>query len=281
MKKLFLLMVLAFLINSSLLSQSCLPQGITFTTQSQVDSFQTNYPNCTEIEGDVEISGANIVNLNGLNIISSIRGHLLIENNDLLTNLSGLENLITTGGYLSIENNNSLLTLNALTNLTSIGVFLQVTDNPAITGLSGLDNIDVNSFVHFTIAGNISLSTCEVKVICDYLDSPNGVATILSNASGCNSVQEVQDACDAIGISDYYTEPEILIFPNPSESMIFLSLKDKININEVNIYNQVGQKTLNLKQVSNTLDVSSLQQGMYIIELVSDDFIVRDKLIIK
>ena len=34
-------------------AQPCLPEGITFTTQSQMDSFPILYPNCTEIEGDV------------------------------------------------------------------------------------------------------------------------------------------------------------------------------------------------------------------------------------
>ena len=34
------------------LSQPCLPEGITFTTQAQIDSFQTNYPVCSEIEGE-------------------------------------------------------------------------------------------------------------------------------------------------------------------------------------------------------------------------------------
>ena len=47
-------------------SQSCLPERITFTIQAQIDNFQTNYPNCTEIEGVVTISGNDITNLNGL-----------------------------------------------------------------------------------------------------------------------------------------------------------------------------------------------------------------------
>ena len=36
--------------------ETCLPDGITFVLQSQVDNFQTNYPNCTEIEGSVTIT---------------------------------------------------------------------------------------------------------------------------------------------------------------------------------------------------------------------------------
>jgi len=38
-------------------AQPCLPNGITFTTQGQIDSFPINYPGCTEIGGDVVIGG--------------------------------------------------------------------------------------------------------------------------------------------------------------------------------------------------------------------------------
>lgn len=57
-------------------SQACLPQGITFSTQEQIDNFQTNYPDCTEIEGDVIIEGDEITNLDGLNVLNLIGGFL-------------------------------------------------------------------------------------------------------------------------------------------------------------------------------------------------------------
>jgi hypothetical protein len=30
-----------------IIAQGCLPDGISFTTQAQIDNFQTNYPGCT------------------------------------------------------------------------------------------------------------------------------------------------------------------------------------------------------------------------------------------
>ena len=57
MRKLFLLLYVLAISHSSLFSQGCLPEGITFTTQEQIDNFQTNYPGCTEIEGNIEIEG--------------------------------------------------------------------------------------------------------------------------------------------------------------------------------------------------------------------------------
>ena len=92
-----ILIVLLVCIHSGVISQSCLPEGITFTTQQQIDNFQLDYPGCTEIEGDVQIGeypNTDIENLNGLNVLTSIGGDLYFTHNHNLTSLTGLENLI-------------------------------------------------------------------------------------------------------------------------------------------------------------------------------------------
>ena len=70
-----LLIALTLSTQTNLFSQ-CLPDGITFSTQEQIDSFQTDYPGCTEILGDVTIEGDDISNLSGLNVIVKINGIL-------------------------------------------------------------------------------------------------------------------------------------------------------------------------------------------------------------
>ena len=88
-------------------SQGCLPDGITFTTQEQIDNFQTDYPGCTEIEGCVFIDdfcSGDITNLNGLNVVTYIGGYLIISNTLNLSNLSGLSNLSYIGtAEMSLE----------------------------------------------------------------------------------------------------------------------------------------------------------------------------------
>jgi len=74
-----LLIVLTFVIRVTLFSQPCLPEGIVFTFQQQIDDFQSNYPGCTEIEGDVKIAGDDVTNLIGLNILTSIEGNFRID----------------------------------------------------------------------------------------------------------------------------------------------------------------------------------------------------------
>ena len=92
MKSTFILFVLAFVFQNSLFSQACLPNGIIFSYQSEIDNFQSNYPGCTEIEGDVVINGGpSITNLNGLNVLQSIGGSLTIYQCYELTSLTGLD----------------------------------------------------------------------------------------------------------------------------------------------------------------------------------------------
>jgi len=90
---------------------TCLQNGITFSSQEQIDDFATNYPLCTQIQGDVTIqSGATaITDLTGLSQLVSIHGTLSINSNNELTSLAGLENLDFTCFFgLEIINNPAL-----------------------------------------------------------------------------------------------------------------------------------------------------------------------------
>jgi len=222
MKRLVLIIVLALFIQSIGLSQSCLPEGITFSTQAQIDSFQILHPNCAEIEGDVTISGDDITSLNGLNVLTSIGEDLRIRFNDTLTSLTGLDNLTSIGGDLWIDVNHALTSLTGLDNVTSIGEDLRIRNNDALIGLTGLEsltsigedlwiinngslmsltglyNIDEGTIININISNNSSLSTCEAPWLCDYLVSPNGVVSIYNNASGCNNPAEIASACGFI-----------------------------------------------------------------------------------
>jgi hypothetical protein len=424
MKKVILFILSVFIIQIQLSAQSCLPDGIIFNTQAAIDSFQINYPNCTEIEGSVSISGEDITSLDGLNSLTaiggglailqnpvlnnlagldniysineylvflmndslaniaalenltfmggymdiafnqsltelsgldnldSIGGHLYIHGNDAfqsltglneiihiegdvqiwsntsLTELTGLDNLTSIGGNLDIESNNVLINFNALNNLMSIGgylkikennalinltglhninsiEYLQVWDNPGLTSLtgmegltsvelfisirdnislltlSGIDHVQAASIQNLYIVGNTSLATCEVESVCDYIANPNGEIIIGNNGTGCANQKEVEDACEGLGIQDSDAVAALTIYPNPANKMMSISSMQEIKIHEVIIYNQIGQKVLHLKGSNNTIDISALSPGIYLIELVSNKLKYRKKLIVK
>jgi hypothetical protein len=135
---LFSILVLAF---GTISSQSCLPEGITFTTQGAIDSFSMNYPGCTVIEGDVKISGEDITHLSGLIVLTSIGGTITVRDNTHLANLTGLNNLTHIGGAVWIHSNDTLTSLNGLDNVVAIDGFLNIYNNNLLIDLSGLGNV--------------------------------------------------------------------------------------------------------------------------------------------
>jgi len=135
MKKFYVILITLFAINaanaqSDQVCLSCLTEGIVFYNQSQIDNFQTNYPNCTQIEGNVLISGNGITNLNGLNVLTSIGGNLTISSTGNLYSLSGLNNLIYVGHDLGIRSNSALNSLAGMESLDSIGLAFEIRYNP-------------------------------------------------------------------------------------------------------------------------------------------------------
>jgi len=373
MKKFFILIITLFIVIEAM-AQSCLPLGIEFMTQSQIDSFQINYPNCTQIDGNVEILGSGITNLNGLNVLTSIGGYLVISgidnlisltglnsltyigdffwidtnpvltnltgldnltfiggdfsinwNNDLinlvglqnlnsignnviisncnaLTSMTGLDNLTSIGGNLWILYNNSLSSLMGLENLTYLGGTLQISSNEALTSLTamgnlasigdeiyiddcnvltnllGLENIDADSITNLYIYNNMSLSTCEVKSICDYLANPNGTIEIGNNAIGCNSQQEVEAACRVGFEENNLCKNYLNINPNPTSN--YFTIKTPV-IGHLSILNFSGQEFLQceITETETLVDVRTLSSGVYLLKLINNKTVGVIKLI--
>ncbi len=102
-------------------AQDCLPSGIDFMSQYEIDSFSINYPGCQVIGGTVSIE-PDITNLNGLSNITHISGDLIIIPP---VPLSGLDNLVSIEGSLEIHDHQHP-NFNGLGSLDSIGGDLSV-----------------------------------------------------------------------------------------------------------------------------------------------------------
>ena len=145
MKNLFTLIVFILIFTGNITGQ-CPPAGVTITSQADLDFYETNYPDCEVIDGDVQITSSNVTNLNAFNKIRQIKGSLTISNNDALADITSLASLTQIDDYVRIQNNVALLSLNGLQNVKKInGDFFYLENSPLVTdlnGLSGLDSID-------------------------------------------------------------------------------------------------------------------------------------------
>jgi len=141
MLKHFIIALLFFSVCKEIQAQ-CPDGDVELLSQTDIDRFLEDYPDCTIIDGDLNIDGENnsITDLNGLNSINEIRGKLTIENTGSLESLSGINNL-TSVNEIIIRRNDALVNLNGFPNLDSIKSQLYIGNNDALMDLNGLQNL--------------------------------------------------------------------------------------------------------------------------------------------
>jgi hypothetical protein len=164
----------------------------TLTTQAQVNQFAQNFPDCTEIPGNLFIG------------VSS--------GTTDITDLTPLSKITHIGGWIAIYNN-SLTTLNGLHNLIAIGKDIDIRNNAVLTDISALKNTSFSPAdgLGLTIFNNTSLSVCDLPNFCTYLTNTAAThpRTISGNAGDCITEQAVKDACDGTTLleGEYCTNP--------------------------------------------------------------------------
>lgn len=143
--------------------------------------------------------------ISALGNVTEILGTVAIVDNDMLNSLEGLDNLqiIGNSGDFILESNQTLDDVGALSNLLFLNGRIQITENPILTTLSPLSNLDPTFIIlEVRIEGNVLLSKCDVAAICENFDTPSVTTVIGNNAVGCNSIAEVQVACEIVDIPD-------------------------------------------------------------------------------
>ena len=195
-------------------------------------------------------------------------------------NVTGLQGLNLVGGEFWIDNNDLLTDLTPFNNLTTVGLSLYVVNNGMLSDLNGLGNIDPNSIASLNIYNNPQLSECDVQSICDYLTLPGALVTVGNNAPGCNSPEEVEEAC-LTSIEEIETGIGITIIPNPTKDKISISLPEITGKNQLSIFNINGEKVLERQLTDNEtqIDISVLSRGVYFVRVQDEKMTEVTKLI--
>lgn len=140
----FAALIITIFLNSFLpVGAQCPGASVTLTTQAEVTSFPTTYSGCTVMPVSLTVTGGDIVNLNGLSVLTGFSGtaSLTIEANPALTSISGLAAVTSVGGALKIIDNDALTNLNGLSGVSSIGFNLQIDGNATLTSLGALTGV--------------------------------------------------------------------------------------------------------------------------------------------
>jgi len=282
------------------------PQSIyiTFITQEDVDNFAIEYPDCKEIPGSVDIGTSSIAipgyayNLYGLRQITSIGGGLNISNNHNLIDLRGLDSLTYVGGRLDIEQNLDLKNLMGLNNLSTVGddLYIQanwelesfkglenltsvygritIDANDKLSSLEGISNINQTTITTLSIHDNDTLSMCSVPSICSYLGSHS--AMIYDNASGCNDIPSILEACTTVSVNSPNNISQITILPNPNVGIFQVN---GIPQGTYQIHDSTGRIIQSGKKNDLSIDISQEAQGVYFISIQMDNELITKRII--
>ena len=146
----------------------CPTDDLYITTQAEIDTFASNYPNCTQLTESLTIRGNDIVNLLGLSQLEDFGGGLIIDNTNIenflgleniqnlsssliiiynynLTSFEGLQNLETIAGQFALDANNEIMDFTGLNSLSSIGdgsnLGALIVNNDNLISLQGLESL--------------------------------------------------------------------------------------------------------------------------------------------
>ncbi|WP_353778871.1 aryl-sulfate sulfotransferase [Winogradskyella sp. 3972H.M.0a.05] len=73
--------------------------------------------------------------------------------------------------------------------------------------------------------------------------------------------------CDNLSVDEFELNP-VSLYPNPTKD--FISIESNITINSYEIYDLLGKKIASNELINNSINVSDLNSGMYILNLYSD-----------
>ncbi len=86
---------------------------------------------------------------------------------------------------------------------------------------------------------------------------------------------------DEVSVKEYYTTPQTLhVYPNPSNGNITLDGDFNIENAQVKVYSLLGEMVANISLKNNAINLSTLPNGMYHIQLIDGNKVFQNKLII-
>ncbi|MEZ4793658.1 MAG: FG-GAP-like repeat-containing protein [Gelidibacter sp.] len=164
----------------------------------------------------------------------------------------------TAGGYSNINGIGARVEIN-----TDSGT--QIRDVRSGEGFRYMHSLNT----HFGIGANTSVNY--VKVIW-----PSGVVDNILNPN-INELLIINEG-STLSTQDTFVN-DLILYPNPTKSVLNLNTLENLSDTIYSVFDMNGKRVLNSKLNSNTIDVSALSSGNYILRLMSGNSIKSQKFI--
>jgi hypothetical protein len=230
---------------------------------SGIDSFSTNGINARLKIHEFKFNSVKYLNFSGIGEYENSIGSLDVSRSTLV-NQDSLKNL-QVDNTLSFSRINDMETLPALKSGTSIQRITLI-NMENLVDISAINNF--NSIESVWFRNNPKLEVCHYEPVCRVLRIDSLFASIQNNAPGCASLEEVEAQCMTSTYSHEFNE-DLYISPNPvSHTLQIMGEKQfESTWTEYDIFGINGQVLQSGALQDNSIDVSSLQPGMYFLVL--------------
>jgi hypothetical protein len=218
---------LLFLLNFNVYAQ-CPGGSLWIHSQEELDLFGVQYPNCTEIDGLLNILETDVSDLTPLSNIEKISGFLNLLSNNNLKSLHGLEKLTSTG-TISISGIDSIQDFTTLSNLETIRGLrinnckdlesfdglekvrdcsgaLVIADNPKLKNIDAIK--DITKVQGFIIANNNSLKRLPNFYNLDYIHGQSTSTNLIMDNDNLMSLKGL-DSIRRFGRFDIIRNPRL------------------------------------------------------------------------
>ena len=223
-------------------------------------------------DGNIVASGAPFSNESGNNtghvrVYQNVSGVWTKIGSDIIGEAAG-----DRSGYnLSLSSNGNILAIGAYQNDGNGSSSGQVRIFKNVSGVWTKIGADIDGEASNNYNGySISLSSNgSIVAIGAYLNSGNG------NSSGHVRVFDLATVLS----SDSFVQSNFVIYPNPSNGIINISLDNNLQLKKVSIYNQLGQLIKTAE--TNVIHTTALAKGIYYVEVVTDQGKATKRIIVK
>ncbi len=198
-----------------------------------------------------------------------------VSSGDLIHNftLSELTSAFYTFISANMNNTNGSVTYDGLTLTRRLKIESATNINYTTSGISTLTLVFDNTF-----NGKIKLDGVSYT-------ASAGIVVITSISTGAHTITKgdttnlfyIKTVYDTLGLDDFNLQ-EMKLYPNPVTSNLYIS--SKAIIKKVQVYSMLGVLVKNIENYIESIDMSNLNNGTYLIKLFTDDGIT-DKIVIK
>lgn len=93
----------------------------------------------------------------------------------------------------------------------------------------------------------------------------NNVKRLLEEAKNSNRVPVV--VSNTLNINDFDIDKSLQVYPNPTSNKIFIQIDEGLTLNNITVFNSIGQRVLISNNINNELDISKLSDGLLFLKI--------------